>query len=98
MSAARATVQVDDGRVRVTRYDLGPGDTIARHRHEHDYLVVPLVDGEIEVVTDDATTPQRLAAGESYQRGAGVEHELVNGAQPYSFVEIEFLPPPIPRR
>jgi beta-alanine degradation protein BauB len=91
MSEARATVQADDGRIRVTRYDMAPGDRIPWHRHAHDYLVVPITDGAFEVVAADGPSPQRTTAGESYQRTAGAEHELVNGERPYSFIEIEFV-------
>ena len=88
---ARATVQVDDGRIRVVRYDMAPGDRIPRHRHAHDYLVVPILDGAFTVVTEAGSSEHRAIAGEPYQRTAGAEHELVNGATPYSFVEIEFI-------
>lgn len=90
---ARATVQLDDGRIRVTRYDMAPGDRISWHRHEHDYLVVPLVDGEVQVAAVGGATLQRAHAGQPYQRDAGAEHELVNGASPYSFIEVEFTTP-----
>jgi quercetin dioxygenase-like cupin family protein len=90
---ARAAVQVDDGRIRVVRYDMAPGDRIPWHRHEHDYLVVPLTDGEFQVVGHDGTVVQQARAGESYRRTAGAEHELVNGEHPYAFIEIEFIHP-----
>jgi quercetin dioxygenase-like cupin family protein len=90
---ARSTVQVDDGRIRVTRYDMAPGDRIPRHRHEFDYLVVPILDGAFAVIADAGSSEQRTTAGVPYQREAGAEHELVNGETPYSFVEIELLRP-----
>lgn len=90
MTDARATPQIDTGGIRVTRYDMDPGDRIPWHRHAHDYLVVPLTDGAFEVVTTEGRTTQRTAAGEPYLRAAGAEHELVNGPSPYSFIEIEF--------
>jgi len=90
---ASATVQIHDERIRVVRYDMAPGDRIPWHRHGSDYLVVPLTDGTVEVVTVDGTSVQRMRAGEPYQRSAGAEHELVNGEQAYSFVEIEFIDP-----
>jgi len=88
---ARSTTQIDDGDVRVTRYDLEPGDRIAWHRHEHDYLVVPLTDGAFDVMSAGVASPQLATAGESYRRVAGAEHELINGARPYSFIEIELI-------
>jgi beta-alanine degradation protein BauB len=88
---ASATVQIDDEHIRVTRYDMEPGERIRWHRHESDYLVVPLTDGVVEVVALRGASGQRMRAGESYQRSAGTEHELVNGEHPYSFIEIEFI-------
>jgi quercetin dioxygenase-like cupin family protein len=90
MTDARMTPQIDAGGIRVTRYDMGSGERIPWHRHEHDYLVVPLNDGAFEVVTAEGRTAQLTTAGEPYQRKAGAEHELVNGENPYSFIEIEF--------
>ena len=90
---ARVTVQLDDERLRVTRFDMAPGDRIAWHRHDLDYLVVPIVDGDLQVVAAGGISPQRTRAGESYSREAGTEHELVNGPRPYAFIEIEFKTP-----
>ncbi|WP_219416089.1 cupin domain-containing protein [Pseudonocardia nigra] len=90
-TTARATLQHEDQRVRVTRWDFEPGDSTGRHVHEHDYLVVPVTDGRTDIHTPDgAVTSAELRAGESYARPAGSEHEVVNaGAFPLAFVEIE---------
>ena len=43
---------------------------------------------------DGAVTEVRLSAGQSYQRPAGVEHDVLNGAEvPMAFVEIEIKQP-----
>ena len=88
---ARATLQHEDERVRVTRWDFEPGDSTGRHVHEYDYVVVPVTDGETDVLAPDGTvTSSRLRAGVSYAREAGAEHEVVNaGTAPLAFVEIE---------
>jgi hypothetical protein len=85
------TVQLETDRVRVVRYDLEPGDRIPHHRHEYDYVAVPLDDADFELVTTDGTSHHSVARGGSYNRAAGSEHELVNGSRPYSFIEIELL-------
>ncbi|CAN5358164.1 cupin domain-containing protein [soil metagenome] len=90
MTDALTTPQIDSDGIRVTRYDMQPGTRIPWHRHEYNYLVVPLTDGSFDVVTTAGRTAQRAAAGEPYRRDAGAEHELVNGPDPYSFIEIEF--------
>ncbi|MFB7032415.1 MULTISPECIES: cupin domain-containing protein [unclassified Streptomyces] len=90
-STARASVQHEDERVRVTRWDFEPGQSTGRHVHEHDYVVVPVTDGRTDVITPDGTvTSSQLRAGQSYARPAGGEHEVVNtGTTPLAFVEIE---------
>ena len=86
---AMATVQIETERFRVIRYDLEPGDRIPWHRHEYDYVAVPLTDGAVEIRTAEGSSAQRMTAGTPYARSAGAEHELVNGSEPYSFVEVE---------
>ncbi|HET8599989.1 MAG TPA: cupin domain-containing protein [Segeticoccus sp.] len=91
MSDARPTVQVDDDRVRVTRWDFEPGATTGRHRHEYPYVVVPVIDGRTQITTADGETSySELRSGESYARAAGSTHEVVNaGEAALTFVEIE---------
>ncbi|ROQ63719.1 cupin domain [Streptomyces sp. 840.1] len=90
-TTARASVQHEDERVRVTRWDFEPGQSTGRHLHAYDYVVVPVTDGNTDVITPDGTaTPSQLRAGVSYARPAGGEHEVVNvGTSPLAFVEIE---------
>jgi quercetin dioxygenase-like cupin family protein len=90
---ARATVQADDGQVRVTRWDFAPGAETGFHRHGFHYVVVPVTDGTLLIeLADGSTTTAALTAGVSYSRPAGVEHNVVNGgAGPLSFVETELL-------
>ncbi|MGV9407115.1 cupin domain-containing protein [Streptomyces sp. NPDC003674] len=90
-TTARASVQHEGERVRVTRWDFEPGQSTGRHVHEYDYVVVPVTDGRTDVIGPDGTvTPSRLRAGESYARPAGGEHEVVNaGSSALAFVEIE---------
>ena len=43
--SAVATVQLDNERVRVTEWRFAPGAATGWHRHEHDYVVVPMTTG-----------------------------------------------------
>ena len=45
MSTARSTRTADDDRVRVTTLAFEDGDETGKHRHEYDYLVVPVTGG-----------------------------------------------------
>ena len=88
---ATPTVQVDNERVRVTEWRFAPGAATGWHRHELDYVIVPLVTGRLLLVEPGGMTRHgELVAGESYFREAGVEHDVVND-NPFelAFVEVE---------
>jgi beta-alanine degradation protein BauB len=93
MSANRAvaTVQVNNDHLRVTEWRFAPGAATGHHRHAHDYVVVPILDGELELIGPDGRRSHaQLQRGKSYFRNAGVEHDVVNaGAGELMFVEIE---------
>ncbi len=93
---AVATIQQDDEHVRVTRWDFPPGAETGWHRHGWLYVVVPVTDGVLHVeLPGGQQTEARLAAGTSYGRPAGVEHNVVNGGdRPLSFVEVELKSQP----
>jgi len=85
---AVATVQVDNARVRVTEWRFGPGAATGHHRHQYDYVVVPLTTGSLTLVGAAGEAPADLVAGRSYFRQAGVEHDVRN-ANPFVFVFVE---------
>ncbi len=83
-------VDVDDEVVRVTEWRFEPGARTGHHRHEFDYVVVPMTDGLLRIESAAGTTHFELRKGRSYARRAGVEHDVINaGPAPLSFVEIE---------
>jgi quercetin dioxygenase-like cupin family protein len=83
-------VDVDDEIVRVTEWSFEPGARTGHHRHEYDYVVVPMCDGLLRIESAAGTTHFELKKGVSYARRAGVEHDVINaGPAPLSFVEIE---------
>jgi len=88
---AVASVQVDNDHLRVTEWRFAPGAATGYHRHAYDYVVVPVVDGELELIGPDGRRSRsRLEQGKSYFRHAGVEHDVVNaGAGIMTFVEVE---------
>ena len=91
MTAAVPTVMIDNERVRVTQWRFAPGAATGWHRHEYDYVIVPLLDGNLKlVVEDEPDTIAALKAGSPYFRKAGVEHDVINANDfDYAFVEIE---------
>ncbi|MGI9296717.1 MAG: cupin domain-containing protein [Gammaproteobacteria bacterium] len=88
---AESEVQTDNARTRTTIWRFAPGAETGRHRHEFDYVVVPLTDGDLLLEDGENENRASLRAGQSYFREAGVEHNVVNiNRRPFSFVEIEF--------
>ena len=92
MTKARGTVSVDDDRVRVTTWTFAAaGVATGRHRHELDYVIVPITGGTFTVI--DLDGPERemeQVAGSPYLGTAGTEHDVVSVTdQAAVFVEIE---------
>ena len=91
---ANPTVFIENSRTRVTEWRFAKrGDNTGWHRHEYDYIVVPLFDGVLEIEAEDGTrTRAELTNGVPYFRNIGVEHDVINGNDfECAFVEIEFL-------
>ena len=86
-----ATVIIDNARTTVTEHRFAPGASTGWHRHERDYVVVPVMDGRLKVIgPGGAESFADLKAGQPYFREAGVEHEVVNdGDGEYAFIEVE---------
>lgn len=91
MQKLGSTVHVDNEHVRVTEWHFAPGAATGWHRHEYDYVITPVMGGEVEIVgADGERTPFVMEPGVSYFREAGVEHDVVNGGGgELRFVEVE---------
>ena len=88
---AQATQLIDDERTRVTRFDFAPGAETGWHRHGMDYVIVAITDCHMRLEEPGGQTREvTVAAGTSYAREEGVEHNVINaGDAPMSFVEVE---------
>jgi quercetin dioxygenase-like cupin family protein len=88
---ARSTRTVDDERVRVTTLTFADGDETGDHRHEYDYLVVPVTGGTFRVIELDGSTRELAQdVGVPYLGRAGTEHNVINASgRAATFVEIE---------
>jgi quercetin dioxygenase-like cupin family protein len=89
--AAVPTVQIDNPRLRVTEWRFAPGAATGWHRHEHDYVVVPMTTGRLLLEEKGgASRYTELVAGISYARETGVEHDVINAMDSeFVFIEIE---------
>ena len=88
---AKSKLMIDNSRVRVTEWEFDPGDETGQHIHEYDYVVVPMKDGILKIISNDGSvTLLELKKGVSYFREKGVNHNVINENKfHYSFIEIE---------
>jgi quercetin dioxygenase-like cupin family protein len=89
--AATSDVQIDNDEVRVTEWRLAPGSATGHHRHEMDYVIVPVTNSDMTIVAPDGTRSiAQLRIGKSYFRKAGVEHDVLNETKnAIVFLEVE---------
>lgn len=88
------TISIDNARVRVTEWRFPKkGDNTGWHTHQHDYIVVPMFTGILEIDHPDGSRSKaELSEGVPYFRNLGVEHDVINGNDfECAFVEIELL-------
>lgn len=91
---SHSEVQIDNEHFRVTKWTIEPNGLIPMHRHEHPYVVVPLMTGSMTVTMADGTVLEtELVTGQSYTRPDGGEHEVANHSESatVTFVEVERL-------
>ena len=91
MGNGEARNLIDNERVKVTEWRLPPGAATGIHRHELDFLVVPLTTGNLKLVnTDGSDVFAELEAGTPSFEKAGIEHDVVNtNDSEFRFIEIE---------
>jgi quercetin dioxygenase-like cupin family protein len=88
------TTTIDNERVRVTEWRFAPGAATGYHRHEYDYVVVPMTTGRLGLSGPAGDAVAELTTGVPYFRSAGVEHDVRNvNAFEFAFIEIELKPP-----
>lgn len=94
-TAARGEVSADDERVRVTTWTFPEdGSATGFHRHEFDYVVVPVSGGNFSVEEESGAVRQMTQeAGSPYQGTAGTAHDVVARGPGATFVEIELKRP-----
>ena len=87
---AKSTIFIDNDRVRVLEWRFAPGAEVGHHVHGLDYVVVPIMDGNLRAVTTEGESVNQLKVGQPYFRNAGVEHNVIN-ANPgeFAFIEVE---------
>jgi beta-alanine degradation protein BauB len=90
MTSAIGTVQLDNEQFRVTEWRFAPGASTGWHRHECDYVVVPMTTGDLTIRTIDSAFVASLVCGVSYTRAEGTEHDVTNNNDfEFVFIEVE---------
>ena len=92
MGPARELVNHDDDRVRVTTWTFAAaGDSTGPHRHELDYVVVPITGGRFQVTDSSGSTRELVQVpGSPYLGAAGTEHDVASASEHEAvFVDIE---------
>jgi len=84
-------VQIENDRFIVTEWRFASGAETGWHRHAYDYIVVPQTTGQLSIeLNDSSKIMSDLVTGQSYNRQAGVEHNVINANDfEFVFVEIE---------
>ena len=90
---AKPTILVDNKKIKVTEWFFEIGDSTGQQIHEYDYVVVPMLDGELKIIDKNKKeTISKLSKGGAYYRDKGVNHNVFNNNDfPYSFIEIEII-------
>ena len=72
---AKSEIMIDNEKTRVTRWSFEPGEDTGEHIHEYDYVVVPLMDGQLKIINHDGEISiSELSEGVSYFRTVSYTH------------------------
>lgn len=86
------TVLIDNELTKVTEWRFAAGAQTGWHRHEMDYMVVPMLDGKLRIDSGEGQEViAELSKGVPYFRNIGVEHNVINANDyEYVFIEVEY--------
>lgn len=93
-TGSNSELQLENEFFRVTKWTILPGGHIPMHKHLYEYVVVPMMTGEMHVANSDGSTiTAKLQEGVSYTRPGGAEHQIENHSvsETVVFVEVERL-------
>ena len=87
---AEPTITIDNEKVKVADWRMGPDTQIGHHVHALDYLVVALSEGELTIATEDEEIAFPLEVGTTVFGNRGDAHDVLNRAnKEVRFLEIE---------
>ncbi len=93
VGSAKGTLLIDNKRTKVTEWSFsGKGDNTGWHKHDYDYVVIPLFTGDLCIFDGDKKSISSLRQGVPYFRERGVSHDVISANDfPCKFIEVEFL-------
>ena len=93
VGAAIGTPLIDNKRTKVTEWSFSvKGDNTGWHKHDNDYVVIPLFTGDLCIFDGDKKSISSLSKGLPYFRERGVSHDVINVNDfRCKFIEVEFL-------
>ena len=91
MHSGHSTTNFDTETVRVSTWTFQAGDATGHHRHEFDYVIVPITGGRFAAIDSDGSTRDLIQeAAVPYLGHAGTEHDVINrSGRAATFIEIE---------
>ena len=75
---AKSKVLIENDKTIVTEWSFDVGDSTGIHTHEYNYIVVPMLDGELKVIDkNNHETISKLTKGGAYYREKGIKHKII---------------------
>ena len=72
---ANSKVLVKNDKVIVTEWSFEVGDSTGHHKHQYNYVVVPMLDGELKIIDkENKETISKLSKGVAYYRAVSYTH------------------------
>ena len=76
---AKSKVLIENDKTIVTEWLFDVGDSTGHHTHKYNYIVIPMLDGELKVIDNNNNeTISKLTKGGAYYREKGVENNVLN--------------------
>ena len=87
---AEPTVNIDNEKVKVAEWRMGPDSQIGHHVHARDYLVIALSGGKLTIATGEEDIAFPLEIGVTFFGSTGDAHDVLNrGTAEVRFLEID---------
>ena len=85
-------VLLENNVFKITKWEFLPNQETGWHTHEMDYVVMPLRDGKLKIVSDDLSVNiVSVFTDNPYFKKAGIHHNVISDNEDYfSFLEMEF--------